>query len=90
MTCGWFMPAPAVALVAIVTGVILLILGLLNLGYCSDGVSLILFGAAIMAVGVGAGVVGGIPVTVGATLFGVLLVIVGLVLEHGAACAINL
>lgn len=75
--------APAVA--GIVVGLVFILLGVINLPTCNGGLSLILFGAGMLAIAAGSIFVGGVPVAVGAGIFGVALIVAGVIVQGGAS-----
>jgi hypothetical protein len=79
---------PIVAAVVGTLAIVFGVLGYLSLGACGNGYSLIYFGLAILLVGAAAALVGQIVPSLLFFVVFLLLVVVGLILAHGASCAI--
>ena len=86
------MAAPVAVMVGMVAiAVLSFAVGVLSLAQCAGGTSLPFFGIGIIVLGLLATVSGGGPAAFYATFaFGLILVIAGFVIQHGAGCAFGL
>lgn len=79
---------PIVAAVVGALSIVFFVLGLLALGTCGNGYSLIYFGLGILMIGAASAIVGQVPFSFVSFFVFLILVVLGLILTHGASCAL--
>ncbi|MGA7861655.1 MAG: hypothetical protein WCB19_07340 [Thermoplasmata archaeon] len=77
---------PVVAAGLVIVGIVLFVLGYLQLGDCGGGWALVLFGLGVYSIGAVIWTVGGPQTFIGSAIFGTALLIAGLLVGHGAGC----
>jgi hypothetical protein len=81
----------AVAIAAgVLVALVLFLLGALNLGTCNGSLALGFFGGGMIVLALTSVSIGGVPVGVGAGILGVILIVVGFLVQNGATCAFGL
>ncbi len=85
---------PSMTVIAIAiglfVGIVFFALGALNLSTCNGALSLGLFGCGMIAVALTSAAIGGVPVGIGTGTLGVILLVVGFLLQNGASCTFGL
>ena len=86
------MAAPIAVMVGMAAiAVLSFVVGVLDLAQCGGGTSLLFFGIGVIVLGMLATVSGGGPPAFYASFaFGLVIIVVGFVIQHGAGCAIGL